>query len=277
MDTQLFHIFRNTPTGRETFLQSLYFCRLMGASPVVYVPKHTKFLMYFERDVVQVDLDSSYLTASETAEKHARELAEQEGLDPGVFKAKNFTASTLPDIPVDFDFMCCPRSISDLTSKIGLGYIGSRVRRIIRSAFFPVLITSPSFRQWNSITVFFGGSENAVNALRLGARIARKTGMKLRLFTQVEGGKTRDDYERVIVESGLGDDMSAYVDDWLLFFGGRFEENLYEVPHDSLLVLGAYGHGLIRDLLFGSKMETIQSVMPNNLMVAGPNYVDRRA
>ena len=138
MDTQLFHIFRNTPTGRETFLQSLYFCNLMGSTPVVYVPKHTKFLMYFEKDVVQVDLDGSYLTSSETAEKHARALTEAEGLEPGFFNPKNFTASTLPDIPVDFDFMCCPRSISDLTSKIGLGYIGSRVRRIIKSAHFPV-------------------------------------------------------------------------------------------------------------------------------------------
>jgi len=277
MDTQLFHIFRNTPTGRETFLQSIYFCTLMGVAPVVYVPKHTKFLMYFEKDVVQVDLDGSYLTAPETAEKHAKALAEAEGLDPGFYKPKNFTASTLPDIPVDFDFMCCPRSISDLTSKIGLGHIGSRVRRIIQSAHFPVLITSPSFRKWNSITVFFGGSANAVNALHLGFRIARKTGMKVRLFTQVEGRKARDDYEKVIRENGLGDDMERYVDDWLLFFGGKCEENLYEVPHDSLLLLGAYGHGLIRDILFGSKMETIQSVMPNNLMVAGPNYVDRGA
>ena len=275
MDTQLFHIFRNTPVGRETFLQSIYFCTKMGVSPVVYIPQHTKFLMYYEKDVVQVDLDSSYLTAPETAEKHARDLADNAGLEVGFYKAKNFTASTLPDIPVDFNFMCCPRSISDLTSKIGLGYIGSRVRRIIRSAHFPVLITSPSFRAWNSITVFFGGSDNAVNALHLGFRIARKTGMRVRLFTQVEGGRTRDDYEKVIQENGLAAEMERYVDDWLLFFGGRFEENLYEVPHDSLLLLGAYGHGLIRDIFFGSKMETIQTIMPNNLMVAGPNYVEQ--
>lgn len=275
MDTQLFHIFRNTPTGRETFLQSLYFCNLMGAAPVVYVPKHTKFLMYFEKDVVQVDLDSSYLTSPDTAEAHARALAEAEGLDPGFLTPRNYTASTLPDIPVEFDFMCGPRSISDLTSKIGLGYIGSRVRRIIQSAPFPMLITSPSFQKWQSVTVFFGGSDNAVNALRLGLRIARKTGMKVRLFTQVENGRSRDDYEAVIAENGLAEARERYVDDWLLFFGGVFEENLYSVPHDSLLVFGAYGHGLIRDILFGSKMETIQSVMPNNLMVVGPHYVDK--
>ena len=59
MNKQLFHIFRNTPLGRETFLQSLYFCNMTGVTPVVYIPEHTKFLMYFENDVVQVDLDDS--------------------------------------------------------------------------------------------------------------------------------------------------------------------------------------------------------------------------
>ena len=67
MDQQLLHIFRNNPLGRETLLQSLYFCKTMGVAPVIYIPEHTKFLMYFENDVVQVDLDSSYLTSPETA------------------------------------------------------------------------------------------------------------------------------------------------------------------------------------------------------------------
>lgn len=275
MDTQLFHIFRNTPTGRETYFQSLYFCNMMGSTPVVYIPSHTKFLMYFDDDVVQVDLDESYLTSPCTAEEHARTLAEGKGLTPGFFTPKNFTASTLPDIPVDFDFMCCPRSISDKTGKIGLGHIGSRVRRIIQNAQFPVLVTSPSFRKWKSITIFFGGSKNAVNALSLGLRVARKAGMKVRLFTQVEGDKTRKDYETIIEEAGLTESLKAHMEDWLFFFGGKFEENLYEVPHNSLVILGAYGHGLIRDILFGSKMETIQSVLPNNLMVVGPHYTDR--
>jgi nucleotide-binding universal stress UspA family protein len=46
---------------------------------------------------------------------------------------------------------------------------------------------------------------------------------------------------------------------------------LYEVPHDSLIVLGAYGHGVIKEILLGSKMEHIQSTVTNNLLVTGPN------
>ena len=124
METRLFHIFRNTPLGRETLLQSIYFCKKIKASPVIYIPEFTKFLMYFDNDVAQIDLDDSYLALPDTALKHATELVEQAELKPGFFKPKHYTASTLPDIPTNFDFMCCPRSISDMSSKIGLGYIG---------------------------------------------------------------------------------------------------------------------------------------------------------
>jgi len=275
MDQQLLHIFRNNPLGRETLLQSLYFCKTVGASPVIYIPEHTKFLMYFENDVVQVDLDRSYLTSSETALKHATELVEKAGIEPRFLDPKHFTASTLPDIQTNFDYMCCPRSVSDISSKIGLGYIGPKVRRIVKSARFPVLITSPVYKNWKSIMVFFGGSANAVSALKLGLRVARVSGLPLDLFTQMERGP-RETCDAIIEKENLKEEMDRYLNKWHFFENGVFEENLYEVPHDALVVLGAYGHGLIKTILFGSKMEKIQSTISNNLLIAGPNYTAAR-
>ena len=271
MDTQLFHIFRNTPLGRETLLQSIYFCKKAGASLIIYMPEFTKFLMYFENDVVQIDLDDSYLTSPETALKHAKELLDQGKIKARFLEPKNFTASTLPDISTNFDFMCCPRSISDLSSKIGLGYIGPRVRRIVNSARFPVLITSPVFKKWRSIAVFFGGSANAVNALKLGFRISRASEMPLSVYTQMEN-TPKESYEEIIKNEKLEDEMDRYVTEWHMFEKGRFEKNIYDVPHDALVVLGAYGHSLIINIFFGSKMEKIQSTITNNLLIAGPNY-----
>jgi len=227
--------------------------------------------MYFENDVVQVDLDDSYLTAPGTAETHARALVETAGFESAFFTPKHFTATTLPDIATQFDFMCCPRSVSDLSSKIGLGYIGPRVRRIVKSARFPVLITSPVFKPWQSIAVFFGGSANAASAMRLGIRISRATGIPLDVFTHAES-RSREDYEKIARDQGLDKDLAQYMRQWHVFEKGRFEENLYDVPHDALVVVGAYGHGLIRDIVFGSKMEKIQSTISNNLLIAGPNY-----
>ena len=163
METILFHIFRNSPLGRESLLQSIYFSSITRSSMVIYIPEHTKFLMYFENDVVQVDLDGSYLRYPGTAKQHVQDLARAEGIEAVFFTPKNFTASTLPDIPVDFDFMCCPRSISDLTTKISLGHIGTGVRKIIKCATFPVLIPNSSFKPWKSIVVCYGGSANSIH------------------------------------------------------------------------------------------------------------------
>ncbi|MFC1516221.1 universal stress protein [Thermodesulfobacteriota bacterium] len=271
MEAQLFHIFRNNPLGRETLLQSIYFCKRLGASLVVYIPKFAKFLMYFDNDVVQVDLDNSYLTSPETASQHAVELLDQGGVSSRFLEPKHYTASTLPDIQTNFDFMACPRSISDLSSKIGLGYIGPRVRRIVSSARFPVLITSPVFKEWQSIMVFFGGSANALNALKLGFRVGRESGAPLDVFTYV-GKTSRETYEKVIQDEKLEGEMDQYVNKWHIYDDGSLEENLYNVPHDALVILGAYGHGLIRNMFFGSMMEKIQSTISNNLLIVGPNY-----
>lgn len=272
MTPKLFHIFRNTPLGRETLLQSLFFCKAVGCMPEIYIPESTRFLMYFENDVTQVDLDASYLTAPDTSRAHVEALVVESGIKVDFLVPKNYTAHGLPDIPTHFDFMCCPRSISDLSSKIGLGHIGPRVRRIVQAARFPVLITSSVFKPWNSITIFFGGSQNAFNALRLGLRIARQSGKPLKMFTQIEKGDA-DQYRQAIADADLLEDWERYGGEWQFFEkGGNLEENLFSVDHDALLVLGAYGHGLIRDIMFGSKMERIQGTMPNNLLIAGPKY-----
>lgn len=270
MQTQLFHIFRNTPLGRETLMQSIYFCRQVRAVPVVYIPQFIKFLMYFENDVVQIDLDGSYLTAPDSALEHVVDMMADAGFELKLFEPKNFTASTLPDVPIGFDFMCCPRSISDLSSKIGLGYIGPRVRRIVSSAQFPVLITSAVFKPWKSVTVFFGGSANAVNALRLALRVSRLSGLPLDVFTQAD--REPDVYRRVVDEAGLSEEVAERVREWRFFDDRPLEENLYEVPHDALCVTGAFGHGLIKDLVFGSTVERLHTVLTNNMLIVGPAY-----
>jgi hypothetical protein len=270
MNYKLLHIFRNTPFGRETFLQSLYFCKTINAYPVAYIPKSDKFLLYFSNDAVQVDLDKSYLNETETAREHVEELFEEMGFKPMFYEPKNYTASTLPDISTNFDYLCCPRSVSDLSSKIGLGHIGPKVRRIIKHATFPVLITSPVFKPWKSISVFFGGSENAMNALNLGLKIAMSSGVPLNLYTLLEK-KGEDYYRELIRKSNLESLVNQYVAHWHFYENQAFDTMLYEVPHDSLIVLGAYGHGIIKEILLGSKMEHIQSTVTNNLLITGPN------
>lgn len=102
MITNLFHVFRNTPLGRETLLQSLYFCKTLDVGLTIYIPDAVRIMMYFDHDAVQVDLDRSYLTGPETAVERSRVLAADSGLKPRFLNSKNRTASDLPDIPTYF-------------------------------------------------------------------------------------------------------------------------------------------------------------------------------
>jgi hypothetical protein len=264
----LLHVFRNTPLGRETLMQSVHFCKTLDIGLDIYIPDAMSFMMYFDNEAVQVDLDRSYLYEPDTAVEHARAVAENAGVTPRFINPKYRTARDLPDIPTYYQFMCCPRSVSDLSSKIGLGYIGPKVRRIMNSAPFPVLMTAQVFKAWESIMVLFGGSESACHALEFGLQIAERSGLPLDLFIQME--REEFYYYEQIHDAGLEKALSERVRHWHQFETGAFAENLYHVPHDALVLSGAYGHGMIKQMLFGSKLETLQSTLTNPMLVSGP-------
>jgi nucleotide-binding universal stress UspA family protein len=251
-------------------MQSAFFCKRMEIPVEIYVPGESQFLMYFEHAVVTVDLDRSYLRSLDTAHDHAREIVAGFDIPYSFFEPARFTAG-LPDLRSDYGFMSCPRSISDLSTKIGLGHIGSRVRAIVKHASFPVLMPATSFKRWDRVVCFFGGSANAMVALRCAREIARRSETRLTIFTQIEGSRDtyEDQLERVDLAEGLGDGRV----EWLFFEDSDFRENLYAVHSDALVVAGAHGHSVARDLLFGSKLELIQSELPNPMVIVGPSAV----
>ena len=109
-----------------------------------------------------------------------------------------------------------------------------------------------------------------MNALTLGLKIAMASGLPLNIYTLLE--KKEEQYYRELVKKN---NMESLVNQhsrlWHFYKKPEFETMLYEIPHDSLIVLGAYGHGVIKEILLGSKMEHIQSTMTNNLLITGPH------
>jgi hypothetical protein len=267
MSETILHIFRNTPFGREEFLQSLYFAKKTDISPQVYIPVFRQLLMYFRSTVVTVDLDNTFLRSPKTARKNV-------GFKPDFLIPESFTAGSIPVLPTDFTYMCCPRSISDLSTKIGLGYIGPKVRSIVKYSTFPILIPSPVYKEWKSISVFFGGSDTAVKAVQLGMHIKKICGFPLHIFTQAEH-HPQSYYQETLNKNNLFEPIKKKEVKWWFFDKRKFEVNLYNVPHDSLVIVGTLGHSLIKEVLFGSKAETLQTILPNNLLLVGPNYVPR--
>jgi len=273
MKKKLLHIFSNLPFGRHMLMQSAYFCSKTQTSLSVHIPKYDQLLMYFEYEAVTVYLNKDFLRSPETAEKHVNEIVRQAGLEPNFVEPSSYTASMLPDLPVDFGYMSCPRSIRDLSAKINLGHMEATVRNIVKNARFPVLIPTTAYTEWKSITVFFDGSKHSVKTMKIGMDISKRSGFPFLVFTHAEKSP-RSHFKEILEKNELFEGIRNKEVEWLFFGKGKFFENLYEVPVDSLIIAGAYGHGQIKELLFGSRMEEIHTILPNNMLIVGPYASD---
>ena len=92
------------------------------------------------------------------------------------------------------------------------------------------------------------------------------------VFTWAEG-KSKEHFEEIIVKSNLKSSVEKANAEWLYFNKGNFSNHLFDVPSDALAVVGAYGHGMLKDMIMGSKMEMLQTMLPNNLLIVGPNCI----
>ena len=265
MNKPLLHIFRNTPFGRETLLQSAYLCRRLKLPLSIYRPEFKSFLFYFDTDVVQIDLDGSYLTNPESAEDHIRDILNLQQLDYSPIRPISKSASTLPDLPTHFAVMTCPRSMTKDTRKIALGSIGLKVRRIVNTAPFPIFLPAPVFKPWDKLAVLYGGSVHAAGALRLALKIQQRSNAPLQVFARGD----QQELEKQLRSQGFSDQQIASLD-WHFLTGPDTATRLFNIPHDSLVLLGAYGKGHIKETLFGSTMEKVQHHLPNSMLVVGP-------
>jgi hypothetical protein len=266
----MFHIFRNSPLGRENLLQSAYFCqRVGGLTLTVFIPDYTQCVMYCSDAIVTVELDASYTLSRETAVKHADKILHDMKLDYSFFIPASFTANELPDIPSDWSVMACPRVISRNVSRIGLGRIGSKVRSLVRHVSFPVFIPCACFKPWKRVCTLCGDSDLGANVVRQSLRLSEKAGVPMTLCTQ-KRRNSRNDIEAKIRRAGLESDLERANVEWRFCEEESLEESLYAVPSDSLVVVVGAGETLMREVILGSQLETVQKALPNPLLVVGP-------
>jgi hypothetical protein len=271
MKDHLLHIFRNSPVGRENLMQSACFCeQQVGLSLAVYIPTTPQFVLPFATHSLVIELDASYLQHPSTAQQHMIEVLDGFNTRYSPFVPDEFGMGNAPVLPTDWTLMTCPRVISEASSRIGLGHIGPKVRSLVKHATFPVFIPSMAFKRWTSVTTCFGGSELGAQAIKEGMALARLAGVPFTVHTQLIG-TTREECEQVLAKAGMLEHLSGADMQWRVFEEGSLEENLHAVPHDSLVVVGAAGQRLMKELIFGSKLEVIQSTLPNPLVVIGPH------
>lgn len=275
MDRGILHIYRNTPFGRETLLSSIYFSKKLNVELSIYIPKYKKINIYFEQEVVQLTLDDSYLLDPHLAPKRVINILKHENITAKFLQIKEFSASSLPDLPTNFSFMTCPRVIKGVLNKVYPGQIGPIVRKILLNANFPVYLPSLIFKPWKSITVAFGDSETSLKAAILGKKIAKRTNLPLYFFTQKEN-KDFSEYQSLLETYPPTKGLTSKISHWYFFTKGEFNQNIFEIPHDSLIIAGIFGHSILKGLTFGGKLESMQENLTNNFLLVGTNFDPKR-
>jgi len=268
----LLHVYRNTALGRETLLQSAYFCKRVGGNLGIYLPRTSQFLLYFEHSVATVTLDSSYLRDPDSAAARVSEILEEFDIVHQEVEASSLTTPELPNLEGKFELMACPRSMSEVSSRIRFGHLGPRVRAIVRMAPFPILLPTPVFKPWGRVVACFGGSELSIRSIDHARLVSRRAAVPLSLFTHDEG-PGRTGYEELLAGTEILEEVRSGKVEWIFSEGKSLVESLYDVPRDALVVCGAYGAGVVKEALFGSKLEALQTEVPNNLLVVGPQVV----
>jgi nucleotide-binding universal stress UspA family protein len=133
------------------------------------------------------------------------------------------------------------------------GMLGSSVERVVRASVKPCLITPEKFHEIGHMLIAYDGSDESSKALRAGIALAPTLGVKVTItMVAALGG---EDSAAVTLEKArqraLGSGVEAHVE---VLHGDPEEEilELRETIGADLIVMGAYGHTRIRELILGS-------------------------
>ncbi|MEE2859368.1 MAG: universal stress protein [Paracoccus sp. (in: a-proteobacteria)] len=131
------------------------------------------------------------------------------------------------------------------------GHLGSNLERIVRAARVPVLVAARAFRPISRVLIAFDGGSSAVKAVNHIAADPAFQGLAIEVAMVAPGPRNADSHldEAILRLRASGLDAQPVVLD------GQPEAALInrieERDHD-LLVMGAYGHSRIRQLIIGS-------------------------
>ncbi|MCC9621469.1 universal stress protein [Thalassospira sp. MA62] len=130
-------------------------------------------------------------------------------------------------------------------------HLGSNLERVVRSAKKPILVASRAFRPIHKFLIAFDGGESAMKAVRHIAGGKLFTDLPCSLLSV---GKPTDNMrEKLDDAAGILRKAGYTVDAG--FASGEPEDVIkdkIEAENIDLLVMGAYGHSRIRNLIIGS-------------------------
>lgn len=132
-------------------------------------------------------------------------------------------------------------------------FLGSSVERVVRRSIKPCLVTPAKFRELRQMLMAYDGSAHSSKSLQVAIELCQALNLKLSIVTVVsapsETGVTNalEDAVRTARDHGIEPSAETLV--------GHAEQQILEYAErrqTDLIVMGAYGHTRIRELILGS-------------------------
>jgi nucleotide-binding universal stress UspA family protein len=134
-----------------------------------------------------------------------------------------------------------------------VGALGSSVERVVRASTKPCLVTPDKFRPIEHMLIAYDGSEESSKALRAGIALAKILGAKVTITMVAAMGAENAAFEALhkAKQQALEAGVTANAEP----LHGDPETQILELKESDgidLIVMGAYGHTRIRELILGS-------------------------
>jgi len=201
-------------------------------------------------------IESSLDAKAEAILKEFREQCEAAGIHPETKKISGVIDETI----IEEGRMCCDWILLAQRGEhfhIGSGAIlGSTAQSVVRRSGKPVLVTPERFREINRMALAYDGSAPAQNALNLAAELSARAVWPLSVVIITEdkalGAELTEKAEAFL--------KTRAVDGAILILKGKEDKELLKFIREGtvdLLVMGAYGHNRLRELILGSTTSAV--------------------
>ncbi|MCG6535933.1 MAG: universal stress protein [Syntrophales bacterium LBB04] len=219
-------------------LQGPVFTDISGS---VGLPQYQEFLPILEESLNE---------KAETILQAFKARCEEAGLQPEIKKAVGIIDETIIDEAGNADWILLAQRGEHFHLGSG-GIIGSTAESVVRKSGKPVMVTPGTFREIESMGLAYDGSRPADNALKLAVELYDRTSWPLTVIII-----TNDHEREASLTQKIEDFLEPHkIDSAIIILRGKEDREIIKFIQEGsveLMVMGAYGHNRLRELILGS-------------------------
>jgi len=135
------------------------------------------------------------------------------------------------------------------------GLLGSVAEAVVRNSGKPVLVTPDNFVEIESMGLAYDGSDSASKALKLSLELSGQAVWPLTAVIITSDAKKADTLSTQIEDMNQKESVAPTSDCEIIILSGKEADEIIKFIREGaveLMVMGAYGHNRLRELLLGS-------------------------